>query len=89
MWILFEHTRPNTRSKDLLRLLISFEVPRRVGFFQSAHAAEVEDWECIIHILNKHMHYVHYHLGEDTTFRVLESIPSTFHVREVEGRAEA
>ena len=89
MWIIFENTQQGTRSKDLLRLLISFEVPKRVGKYNSAFAAEVSDWQCIIHVLKKHIHYVHEYLGENTTFKTSDSLSPSFHVRPVEGRAEA
>ncbi len=91
MWLLFQNVKRGARCKDLLRLLISFEVPKMVGIDSERHelAADVHDWECISRILKQHMHYVHYHLGEQVTFHPVDNIPRTFRVRAVEGRAEA
>ena len=90
MWIIFDHVDEQRVEKDLLRLLISLEVPTRIASFPPRMlAAEIEDWECALRILNKYVNIVKSRLGQQTRFYSSTSIPEQSNVRKVEGRAEA
>ena len=91
MWIVFNDVDAGTKPKDVIHLLLSFEVPARIGESGArSFAAEVKDAnECILPILNKHRHHVQRLLGEDTRFHSSNTLPGGFRVKDVRGRAEA
>ena len=89
MWLIFHGVRPSIVEKDLLRLIVSFEVPSKVGTWRDGLVAEMKDSSCALHVLHKHMDIVRDRLGEGVTVSMSKTIPPHTSLRNVRGRAES
>lgn len=94
MWIVFENVKRDATEKDLLRLLISIEVPSQVGMHWDESSfvmcAELRrNGKCGMEILNKHPSFAKKRLGSNVHFYASDHAPKQCRLRNVEGRAEA
>ena len=93
MWLIFRHCDTDVEIKTLLRLIVSLNIPSCIGKLEgeseSIMAAEIDDAQCALQILQKHSYYMKAALGRHAAVELAGQPPYDMVLRRVKGKAEA